>query len=102
MYHLDKIMSVNTNNSLKIAWFNIQGSVDKKVDSCDFQSIISGHDIVCLQETWLVESSTIHIKAYEIYRSERSKYNRRRMSVIFRQHHKRGLNKFKIANSDFL
>lgn len=89
-------------SSLKIVSYNIQGSVDKKLDLNDDCSLISLYDIVFLQETWLVESSKLHIDGYEIYRSERSKYKRGGVSVIFREHMKKGITKIKSANCDFL
>ena len=96
-----------TQYRLKIGSWNIQGGVGRKVCSGELQTLISGYDIYCLQETWLTCAESINVPGYHIHRSDRKKKDRARKGsggviTLFKHSIQKGITKIPSSNKDCL
>ncbi len=66
--------------NLKIGSHNIQGGAAGKLKHYDLISLVSKFDIYCIQECWIDSSvQVISMPGYEVYRSLRTKGNKKRV-----------------------
>jgi exonuclease III len=94
-------------SSLKLCSFNIQGGIERKFQFDDVCSMVKQYDIVCIQETWLIDSCQFNVRGYGIFRSDRGSHKKKNTGsggvvVLYKLGLKKGLKKLSSANKDFL
>jgi exonuclease III len=92
---------------LKICSFNIQGGLERKFEFHDVCSLIDQYHLVCIQETWLVDSSYLKVKGYGIFRSDRGSHKKKQTGsggvvVLYRSELTKGLKKISSKLKDIL
>ena len=96
-------MSFRDKGMLKIGSHNIKGGISRKLDSSDVRELVEQFDIFSFQETWLVGSSTLSLKGYELLRSDRGKHNGSGgVCTIYKSNLKSGIQKLGSSIRDFL
>ena len=63
---------------IKICSFNLHGGLSDKINDDFFKNLVKCYDIICIQESWLVENNTINLTGYDYYRSDRFKGKKHR------------------------
>ena len=91
---------------IKLGSFNIQGSVDKKLNFNDVKGLIDHCDISFIQETWFTESSVMSETNSNMFRSDRKKNKKAAGSggvcAIFKTRVRPGLQKINSKVADFM
>ena len=101
-----KMTHVNKQIRLSIGSMNVQGSLNQKCSTSDLINIITKHDIMCLQESWLTPADKAEFRGYHWFRSDRKKQKRKKQNprggiiTFFKSDIQQGLTKFQSKNQD--